>query len=182
MPPARRSSAAHVTPRRARSAGLERGWLKATVLGALLGRCLQFSADSGIGASLVSGWPIAVQIGLGAVLGALVGALMAAPQAVLLSRRVPRAWAWIGVRAIAWSIALPALMLAGAWLASISGNGLGALVCALLVTFALIGAFVGSLEGVALAALLRMPPIRTSGWIPPPIASPAAPPCLQVRQ
>jgi hypothetical protein len=167
---------------RRRSAGLERGWLKATVLGALLGRCLQFSADSGIGASLVSGWPIAVQIGLGAVLGALVGALMAAPQAVLLSRRVPRAWAWIGVRAVAWSIALPALMLAGAWLASISGNGLGALVCALLVTFALIGAFVGSLEGVALAALLRMPPIRTSGWIPPPIASPAAPPCLQVRQ
>jgi hypothetical protein len=142
---------------RRQSSGLERGWVAATIGGTLLGRCLQFGADSGVAASIVFTWPVAMQIASGVALGALVGALMAIPQAFVLTGRVRRGWRWIGIRAIAWSIALPSLMLAGSWLADASGSGLAALVLAMFVTFALVGTLVGLIEGIGLACLIRMP-------------------------
>jgi len=81
---------------------------------------------------------------------------MAVPQAFVLTGRVQRAWRWIGVRAVAWSIALPSLMLAGSWLADASGSGLAALVFAMFVTFALVGTLVGLIEGIGLVDLIRM--------------------------
>jgi hypothetical protein len=140
---------------RRQSSGLERGWVAATIGGTLLGRCLQFGADSGVGASIVFSWPVALQIASGVVLGALVGALMAVPQAFVLAGRVRGSWRWVGIRASAWSIALPSLMLAGSWLADASGSGLAALVLAMFATFALVGTLTGFIEGIGLAFLIH---------------------------
>jgi hypothetical protein len=142
------------------SSGLERGWFAATVAGMILGRYLQFGADTSDAASTVAAWPSIAQIALGAVLGAVVGAVMAVPQAYVLTRRVPRAWRWIIVRSAVWSIALPALMVAGSWLAAVSGAGLAALVATMFGSFALVGAFVGLAEGIGLARLIR----SAAGW------------------
>jgi hypothetical protein len=142
------------------SVELERGWFVATVGGVVLGRYVQFSADSSAAAAAISTWPSTAQIFVGAALGAVVGALMAAPQAYVLARRVPRVWRWIAVRAAAWSVALPALMIAGSWLAAVSGAGLAVLAATMFTTFAVVGAFVGLVEGIGLAALIRF----AAGW------------------
>jgi hypothetical protein len=140
--------------------GLERGWLGATVGGMLLGRYAQFGADISPAAASIANLPTGIQIALGAVLGFLVGALMAAPQAYLLAGRVPRAWRWIAVRGVAWSVALPSLMIAGVWLGQASTGGLAVLVAAIFGTFALVGTFVGLVEGIGLASLIRV----AAGW------------------
>jgi hypothetical protein len=140
--------------------GLERGWFAATVGGMVVGRYVQFGADTSVAASTVAAWPGLIQILLGAVLGSVVGALMAAPQAYLLAQRVPGAWRWIAVRSAAWSIALPALMVAGSWLAAVSGAGFAALVATMFASFAIVGAFVGLAEGIGLAYLIR----AAAGW------------------
>jgi hypothetical protein len=140
--------------------GLERGWLGATVCGMLLGRYAQFGADASPAATSIANLPTGIQIALGAVLGFLVGALMAAPQAYLLVGRVSRAWRWIAVRGVAWSVALPSLMIAGVWLGQASASGLAVLVAAIFGTFALVGTFVGLVEGIGLASLIRV----AAGW------------------
>jgi hypothetical protein len=100
--------------------------------------------------------PTAVQAAFGALLGALVGALMAAPQAFMLRRRIKQAGRWVAIRALAWSIALPSLLLAGAWIANMSAYGIMGLVLAMFASFALVGAFVGLVEGYALTRLMRL--------------------------
>jgi hypothetical protein len=134
--------------------GLERGWFVATVGGMLLGRYVQFGADTSSAAASIANWPAGLQLALGAVLGLLVGALMALPQAYVLAGRVPRAWLWVAVRAAAWSVALPSLMAAGAWLAQASTGGLAVLVATMFATFALVGMLVGLGEGIGLARLV----------------------------
>src|SRR5664279_2199476 len=118
--------------------GLERGWFMATVAGMIVGRYVQFGADTSAAASTVAALPSLAQIIIGAVLGAVVGAIMAVPQAYALAGRVPRAWRWIVVRSAAWFVALPALMIAGSWLAAVSGAGLGVLVATMFGSFALV--------------------------------------------
>jgi len=142
------------------SVGLERGWLAATAAGMIVGRYVQFGADTSAAASTVAAWPSFVQIVVGAVLGSIVGAIMAAPQWYVLAGRVPRAWRWIVVRSAAWAAALPALMIVGSWLAAVSGAGLGVLVATMFGSFALVGAFVGLVEGIGLASLIRF----AAGW------------------
>jgi hypothetical protein len=100
--------------------------------------------------------PTAVQAAFGALLGALVGALMAAPQAFILRRRIKQAARWVAIRALAWSIGLPSLLLAGVWIANMSAYGITGLVLAMFASFALVGAFVGLVEGYALTRLMRL--------------------------
>ena len=141
---------------RGQHAGLERGWFFATLAGTLLGRSVQFAAEGSGIAATVAMTPTAVQAAFGALLGALVGALMAAPQAFILRRRIKQAGRWVAIRALAWSIALPSLLLAGAWIANMSAYGITGLVLAMLASFALVGAFVGLVEGYALSRLIRL--------------------------
>jgi hypothetical protein len=137
--------------------GLERGWFAATLIGILAGRYVQFGADISPAAAAVANWPVVSQIALGAALGLLVGALMAIPQTWILAARLRHAWRWVAIRAVAWSIALPALMIAGSFLADASGGGFAVLVATMFATFALVGAFVGLVEGVGLAYLIGLP-------------------------
>jgi hypothetical protein len=142
---------------RGRHAGLERGWFFATLAGTLLGRGVQFAAEGSGIAAAVATMPTAVQAAFGALLGALVGALMAAPQAFMLRRRIKQAGRWVAIRALAWSIGLPSLLLAGAWIANMSAYGItGLVVLAIFASFALVGAFVGLVEGYALSRLMRL--------------------------
>jgi hypothetical protein len=141
---------------RGQHAGLERGWFFATLAGTLLGRSVQFAADGSGIAAAVAMMPTAVQAACGALLGALVGALMAAPQAFILRSRIKQAGRWVAIRALAWSIALPSLLLAGAWIANMSAYGITGLVLAMFASFALVGAFVGLVEGYALTRLIRL--------------------------
>ena len=73
---------------------------------------------------------------------------MAAPQAFILRRRIKQAARWVAIRALAWSIALPSLLLAGVWIANMSAYGITGLVLAMFASFALVGAFVGLVAGV----------------------------------
>jgi hypothetical protein len=141
---------------RGQHAGLERGWFFATLAGTLLGRSVQFAAEGSGIAATVAMTPTAVQAAFGALLGALVGALMAAPQAFILRRRIKQAGRWVAIRALAWSIALPSLLLAGVWIANMSAYGITGLVLAMFASFALVGAFVGLAEGYALTRLIRL--------------------------
>ena len=142
---------------RGRHAGLERGWFFATLTGTLLGRSVQFAAaGSGIATAVAMMPPTAVQAAFGALLGALVGALMAAPQAFILRSRIKQAGRWVAIRALAWSVALPSLLLAGTWIANMSAYGITGLVLAMFASFALVGAFVGLVEGYALSRLIRL--------------------------
>ncbi|MDB5093887.1 MAG: hypothetical protein JWO85_1988 [Candidatus Eremiobacteraeota bacterium] len=77
------------------------GWVAATIAGALLGRSVQFAADTGPYAAVVSEWNLAAQAALGAALGALVGAFMALPQAIILREQTHRPLWWIVARAVA---------------------------------------------------------------------------------
>ncbi len=141
---------------RGQHAGLERGWFFATLAGTLLGRSVQFATEGSGIAAAVATMPTAVQAAFGALLGALVGALMAAPQAFILRRRIKQAARWVAIRALAWSIALPSLLLAGVWIANMSAYGITGLVLAMFASFALVGAFVGLVEGYALTRLMRL--------------------------
>jgi hypothetical protein len=129
-------------------------WVAATIAGALLGRCVQFAADTGPYAAVVSEWNLAAQVALGAALGALVGALMALPQAIIMRGQTHRPLWWIAARAVAWCIALPSLILAGSAIAAVSNAGPVVLVLAILLTIGAAAAFVGLLEGVVLERLL----------------------------
>jgi hypothetical protein len=141
---------------RGRHAGLERGWFFATLTGTLLGRSVQFAAaGSGIATAVAMMPPTAVQAAFGALLGALVGALMAAPQAFILRRRIKQAGRWVAIRALAWSTALPSLLLAGGWMTNAPAYEITGLALAMSTSFALVGAFVGLLEGYALTRLMR---------------------------
>jgi hypothetical protein len=141
---------------RGRHAGLERGWFFATLTGTLLGRSVQFAAEGSGIAAAVAMMPTVVQAAFGALLGALVGALMAARQAFMLRRRIKQAGRWVAIRALAWSVALPSLLLAGTWIANMSAYGITGLVLAMFASFALVGAFVGLVEGYALSRLIRL--------------------------
>jgi hypothetical protein len=83
-------------------------------------------------------------------------ALMAAAQAFILRRRIKQAGWWVAIRALAWSIGLPSLLLAGAWIANMSAYGITGLVLLMFASFALVGAFVGLVEGYALTRLMRL--------------------------
>jgi hypothetical protein len=145
--------------------GLESSWIAATMAGALLGRCVQFAADTGPYAAIVFEWNIAAQAGIGAALGALVGGIMALPQAVVLKNRVDRPVSWVAARALAWCIALPLLMLAGGGLAAVSSAGPSIVILALFATFGAVAAFVGSIEGVVFERLLHKRPVVTRSKI-----------------
>jgi hypothetical protein len=119
-----------------------------------LGRAFEYFADtSGLGA-LVATWPTAAQVVMGVVAGAAIGALMAVPQSVVLRRQVDRSWLWIGARAVAWALALPALFFAGFVSSKVSGANVPTVAALVLGSFASIAAFVGVVEGVALRRLI----------------------------
>jgi hypothetical protein len=141
---------------RAAHPGLERGWLLATVLGAMLGRCVEIVADSpGVGGA-ISVLPPSLQPVLTTAAGALVGGLMAVPQAYVLRRHLEGTWLWIAVRAVAWAVAFPSLLLAvaGASIARDIAQPHTSLVPMLLVSCAVAGAFVGVVEGIAMERLI----------------------------
>lgn len=119
--------------------GLAARWVVATLVGTLVGRVLQGAAPTFAPVVLV---------------GATAGLVMAAPQALVLRRYVARAWAWLAVRTVAWGLAMPLLVFGGDALASDSGLPLPAAMAGILSLFGLIGAFVGTLEGVCIARLL----------------------------
>jgi hypothetical protein len=129
--------------------GFERGWLLATLAGAVLGRVVEFQADIS-SASYVMRWSQPAQFGAGVALGFVVGALMAAAQAFILRGRVRSAWRWMVARGLGWAFALPIIGVGSALLAgSLAGSTLGMLG---VIAFAAVCA--GAIEGAAIATLV----------------------------
>jgi uncharacterized membrane protein len=133
-----------------------RDWTLATIAGVLLGRAIEFAGDGSPLAALILTGPFVLQIVAGAALGALVGAAAGSLQAVLLRGSIRRPERWVAVCAVAWSVALPSLLLVGFATGQLSGAvPLWHAVVAILLLFAAIGATTGAIEGGALAAMLR---------------------------
>ena len=133
-----------------------RDWTLATIAGVLLGRGIEFAGDSSPLAGAILAGPYALQVVAGAALGALVGAATGSFQALLLNHHVRRPALWIAACALAWCIALPALLLAGFATGQLSGSvPLWHAVVVILLLFAAIGAVTGAIEGGALVAMLR---------------------------
>jgi uncharacterized membrane protein len=133
-----------------------RDWTLATIAGVMLGRAIEFAADSSPLAAQILAGPYVLQILAGAALGALVGAAAGSFQAVALRNHIRRSARWIAVCALAWSIALPSLLLVGFATGQLSGSvPVWHAVVAILLLFGAIGAVTGAIEGGALAAMLR---------------------------
>lgn len=140
---------------RGRSGRLEQIWLVPTVLGALLGRMLEYECDVSPVAAAIADWGLAAHWAIGMLVGASVGAVLALPQAAAMRTRVRGSWRWIVVRAVAWGVALPLLLLIGAvW----SHAGPSATPwSATAAIFVVLVALVGLIEGWAMARLTASP-------------------------
>lgn len=140
-----------------------RDWTLATIAGVLLGRVIEFAGDSSAFAGTILAGPFAFQVIAGAALGALVGAATGSFQALLLRDRIRRPALWIALCALAWCIALPALLLAGFATGQFSESvPVWHAVVVMLALFAAIGAVTGAIEGWGLATMLRTNASRSS--------------------
>jgi hypothetical protein len=148
---------------RAVHAGLERGWVWATLAGALLGRCIEVATGGDPVAGAAGRWSVGAQYGAAIGVGAFVGAAMALPQAFVLRDRIDGAGWWIAARASAWAVALPLLMIGGDAVAARAGAAPALVILAVLGVFAGVAAIAGAIEALVLERLLRS--LRV--WAPP---------------
>jgi hypothetical protein len=130
--------------------GFERGWVLATLAGAVLGRVVEYQADMIAALTAITRWSQPTQYGAGVALGFAVGALMAAPQAFTLRDRVRGAWRWVLARGLAWAFALPLIGVASALVVgSLAGSTFG-----MLGVIAVAAALAGAIEGLAIVILV----------------------------
>jgi hypothetical protein len=132
-------------------------WTAATLAGVLIGRLIEFTADTSQLAGSLLGANLAVQLLAGAALGACVGAASGMFQSTVLQRDVTAAYRWLLICSAAWALMLPALLLVGRVTAAVSSLPAAGAALALLAVFAAVGAAVGAFEGAGLAGLRRAP-------------------------
>lgn len=154
-----------------RRSAIAHGWLLATILGVVIGRLVEFAADTGSASAAIARLPVAVQDAYGPLFGLLVGAVMALPQARLIALRMRGAGWWIAACALAWAGAFPLLRLALGVPAAHSGASPLEAFVTLLGIFAGVGALVGAIEATVMARLLRLHDV--AGERPPHRGSPS---------
>ena len=138
-----------------------RGWVAATVLGAVLAWALGMLPSTV--AAIVPDPPPAdpspgisdsLQLALAAPLGFVAGAVLGFPQARVLRRHARAPARWVLANALAWTAAMP-LVFAAAGLAY-ELEGVSARVLAVSLGLALAGAVVGAVHGAFLVRWLRL--------------------------
>ena len=144
---------------RRRPGGLDRIWLVPTVLGAILGRTFEFESDVSSVAAAIVDWSLAAHWVIGMAVGAAVGSVLALPQAVAMRTRVRAAWRWVPMRAVAWGLALPLLLVIGAvWSHAAPGSSPW---FATALIFGLMLGLVGLIEGWGMARLTGASVVET---------------------
>lgn len=161
--------------------GLEVGWISATIIGAVVGRLVQFLADTGAPTQLAASWPEPAKYAGGFLTGMIVGALMALPQAILLRNRLAQPTLWLVARGLAWALTLMFLFAASGLFADAANKNILETIAIVGLLFAGAGALAGAIEGLSMAMLVaprelvhpaRAPelynqhPSRFSGGIP----------------
>jgi len=138
---------------RRRPGGLAQIWFAPTLLGAILGRTFEFACDASPVAAAIVDWSLAAHWLIGIAVGATVGAILAVPQAIAMRTRVRASWRWVIVRAVAWALALPFLLVIGAvWSHATPGSSPWFATASI---FGFMVALVGFIEGSAIARLTR---------------------------
>lgn len=128
-------------------------WVLATVVGVVVARLIEFTADASPLATSIFDGALPMRIIGGIALGASIGLVIGRFQSfALVATARPRSW-WPVICAAAWATALPLLLIVGAALSALTDVPpiLGA--AGVLGLFGLVGAVAGAIEGIGIALL-----------------------------